>query len=135
MQDRFSVGELFKQLSNDASHLVRQEVQLVKVEMRESLSRMADAGVKLAIALVLLAPGLLAITAAIVIGLGLLIGSYWVSALIVGVVVLAIAGLMVQRAVAELKTGLAPRETIETVNQDVHWAQREGERVKQRLSA
>ena len=130
-----SVGDLFKELSNDSSRLIQDEMQLARLELRQSVSTLAGAAGKVGIAAVLAIPGLLALTAALVIGIGLLIGSYWVSALIVGVVILIVAGILAQRAVAAFKRGLAPRETIRTVREDVDWAKHETTRVKQELSA
>jgi len=130
-----SIGALFKQLSTDSTHLLQQEVQLAKAELNQSVAKAAGAGVKIGTAVVLALPGIMAVTAALVIGLGLLIGSYWVSALLVGVLILAVAGTLMKRAMADLESGLAPQETIETVREDVEWAKDESQRVKARLSA
>jgi uncharacterized membrane protein YqjE len=130
-----SIGELLKRLSSDGSHLVQQEIQLAKAELQESASRAASAAAKIGIAAGLALPGIMAITAALVIGLGIIIDSYWLSALIVGVVILAVAGFMVKRALSGFKSGLAPRETVRTVREDIDWAKRESGRVKQGLSA
>jgi uncharacterized membrane protein YqjE len=130
-----SLGDLFKRLSADTSHLVQQEIQLAKMELQESVARAAKAGTRIGVAFVLALPGIMALTAALVIGLGILINSYWVSALIVGVVILVIAAILAKSAVRNFKSGLAPRETVRTVREDVDWAKRETERVKQKLSA
>ena len=129
------MGDLFKRLSADSTELFQQELHLAKLELRESVSKAIGAGVNVAIALVLLSPGLLAVTAAIIIGLGSVIGSYWVSALMVGVVILAVAGILVSSAIKKLKSGLAPDQTAKTVQQDLYWAKKEAEQVKERLSA
>ena len=85
--------------------------------------------------MVLALPGIMAITAALVIGLGILIDSYWVSSLIVGVIILVVAGLLAKAAISGLKKGLAPKESAKSVREDVDWAKRESQRVKQELSA
>src|SRR5437588_751415 len=74
-------------------------------------------------------------TAALVIGLGIIINSYWVSSLIVGVIILAVAGFLVKGAISGFKKGMAPRQTVQSVREDVDWAKRESQRVKQELSA
>ena len=130
-----SIGELLKRLSTDGSHLVQQEIQLAKTELQVSASRAASAAAKIGIAAGLALPGVMALTAALVIGLGIIINSYWLSALIVGVVILAVAGFMVKRALAGFKVGLAPKETVRTVREDIDWAKREASRAKQELSA
>ena len=130
-----SIGELLKRLSSDGSHLVQQEIQLAKTELQEKASTAATAATKIGIAAGIALPGIMALTAALVIGLGIIINSYWLSALIVGVVILAVAGFMAKRALAGFKSGFAPKETVRTVRDDIDWAKRETARVKQGLSA
>jgi membrane protein len=130
-----SIGELFKQLSSDGSHLIQQEIQLAKTELQDSAARAGKAGAKIGTAMVLALPGVMAITAAVVIGLGILIDSYWVSALIVGAAILIVAGILIKRAMSAFRGGFAPRQAIETARQDVDWAKREVPRVKHELSA
>src|SRR5256885_4624055 len=71
-----SIGELFKRLSADGSHLVQQEIQLAKAELQESATRIAKSGAKIGTAVVLALPGIMAITAAVGIGLGDLLASH-----------------------------------------------------------
>jgi uncharacterized membrane protein YqjE len=130
-----SIGELFKQLSSDGSHLVQQEIQLAKTELQESAARVGKAGAKIGTAMVLALPGVMAITAALIIGLGIIINSYWVSALIVGAAILIVAGVLSKRAISAFKDGIGPKQAIQTVREDVDWAKREGQRVKHELSA
>lgn len=130
-----SIGQLFTRLSADGNHLVQQEIALAKLELREAAATTAAAAAKMGVAAVLALPGLMALTAALVIGLGILIGSYWASAAIVGVIVLALAGVLASRALAAFKPGLAPAATIRTVRDDVEWAKQEALRVKRELSA
>ncbi|HEY7861064.1 MAG TPA: YhjD/YihY/BrkB family envelope integrity protein [Gemmatimonadaceae bacterium] len=133
--DGASIGDLFKRLSNDSSQLVQQEIHLAKVELRESAATAAGATGKIATAGVLALPGILSLTAAAIIGLQFLVRSYWLSSLIIGVVILAIAGFLVKRAISAFKEGLAPKETIRTVRDDADWAKDETQRVKRELSA
>jgi len=121
-RDQRSLGELFSELANDTSTLVRQEIQLARTEMTQKASSagkdagMIGAGGALAYA------GLLAIIAAIIIGLGQLI-PMWLSALIVGLVILVIAYLLVRRGLDGLKNlNPLPEQTIETLNEDKEWA-------------
>lgn len=121
-RDQRSLGELFSELANDTSTLVRQEIQLAKTEMTQKASSagrdagMIGAGGALAYA------GLLAIIAAIIIGLGQLI-PMWLSALIVGVVILIIAYVLIRRGQNGLKNlNPLPEQTIETLNEDKEWA-------------
>ncbi|HXG70864.1 MAG TPA: phage holin family protein [Gemmatimonadaceae bacterium] len=130
-----SLGELFKRLSADGSNLVKQEIQLAKTELHESAVTAAKASVKMGIAAGLALTGILAVTGALIIGLGILINSYWLSALVVGVVMLVAASVQARSALAAFRSGLAPRETVKTLHDNVDWAKRESARVKQKLSA
>jgi uncharacterized membrane protein YqjE len=130
-----SIGELLKRLSADGSHLVQQEIQLAKAELQESAARAAKSAARIGTGVVLALPGIMAITAALVIGLGIIIDSYWVSSLIVGALILIVAGVLVKSAISGFKASIAPRETVQTVREDVDWAKRESQRVKQELSA
>jgi hypothetical protein len=129
-----SLGELFGSLWSDTAHLIQMEVRLAKSEMQASARVAARAGTKLGIALVLALPGALAVTAALVIGLGTMLDNYWLSALIVGVAILAIAGVLAKKALAAVKGALAPKETVHTLRESADWARAEAQRVKTRLT-
>jgi hypothetical protein len=126
-----SIGELFGQLSQDMTLLVRQEVQLARSEMGEKISRLTSNLISVAAGGFVAYVGALALVAALILGLNDLAGiSPWVSALIVGGM-LAVAGYaMLHLGLAELKrVDLAPRRTVENIKDDVqaiksdvHWA-------------
>jgi len=117
-----SLGELFAELANETTTLVRKEIQLAKTEVTQKATSagkdvgMIGAGGALAYA------GLLTLIAALVLGLGELI-PLWVSALIVGLVVVGIGYVLIQRGLTALKRiDPTPRETIETLKEDKEWA-------------
>jgi uncharacterized membrane protein YqjE len=117
------MGELFKQLSNDMSSLVRQELRLAQAEMTEkgkkagiSAGLFGGAGI-----VVLLALG--TFTACVVALLATAMDT-WVAALIVTVVYGALAAglaLTGKQRVREA-TPPVPEQTVETVKEDVQWA-------------
>jgi putative superfamily III holin-X len=116
-----SIAELFGQLSQDMTLLVRQEVQLARAEMSEKLSRLTANMVSVIAGGFVAYVGALALVAALILALNDLAGiSPWVSALIVGAV-FAIAGYaMLRRGLGELKrVDLAPRRTVENIKDDV----------------
>lgn len=126
------IGELFRRLSEDATRLVRQELALAKAELRETGSALARDGARFGIAAGLALLGAQAATAFLIIALGALIGSYWLSALIVAALYLAAAGVLVQRARADLdQRDLKPTQTMETIREDVNWAKREAKSVRE----
>jgi hypothetical protein len=121
-EDR-SLGELFGRLTEDMSLLMRQEVQLVKAELNEKISRMTGDAVSVgAGGLVALAGGL-TLVAALVLALVAIGVAPWLSALLVGAV-LAIAGyVMLQRGLTDLKrVDVTPRRTVATLKDDLQWA-------------
>lgn len=122
-QDR-SIGELFGQLSQDMTLLVRQEVQLARTEMSDKLSRLAANLISVAAGGFVAYLGGLALVAAVILALRDLANiSLAVSALIVGAVLTVIGWVMLQRGVKEMKrVDFAPRRTVETLKDDVQWA-------------
>jgi uncharacterized membrane protein YqjE len=129
-----SLGELFGSLWSDTAHLIQMEVRLAKSEMQASARTAARAGAKLGIALVLALPGAMALTAALVIGLGAVLDNYWLSALIVGVVVLAVAGVLARKALAAFHGAFSAKETAHTLRESADWARAEAKRVKTSLT-
>ena len=116
-----SIAELFGQLSQDMTMLVRQEVQLARAEMSEKLSRLTANLVSVIAGGFVAYVGALALVAALILALNDLASiSPWVSALIVGAV-LGIAGYaMLRRGLGELRrVDLAPRRTVENIKDDV----------------
>jgi uncharacterized membrane protein YqjE len=129
-----SLGTLLKSLSSDASNLARQEVRLAKMELREMTHDVASTLPKLGIAFVLALAGTFAFTAFMIIALGDALDNYWLSALIVGVALLLVGGVLANRAIAALKSVGAPRETAETLQEDAAWAREEVGEFKRDLT-
>lgn len=120
-QDR-SLGDLFGDLSRETSELVREEVSLAKTEITHKAAEVGkDVGFLVAGGAVAYA-GLLALIATIIIALAQLGVTWWLAALIVGVVVTAIGGFLVMRGLDNLKhTSLAPTQTLDTLKEDAAW--------------
>jgi uncharacterized membrane protein YqjE len=122
LRDR-SLGELLKQLSQETTQLVHQELELAKAELQQK-GKQAGAGAGMfggAGALGLAALG--ALTACFILLLDLVMPA-WLAALIVAVVYGIIAFVLVKRGQAKLKQAAppVPEQTIETVKEDVEWA-------------
>jgi uncharacterized membrane protein YqjE len=118
-----SMGDLFKQLSDDLSTLVHQELALARAEMTEKGKR---AGLGLGM---FGGAGLLGFLAAISLTICIIAAlatqmKVWLAALIVTVIYAAIAAVLALQGrdrVAEASPPV-PEQTVETVKEDVQWA-------------
>ena len=122
LRDR-SMGELLKQLSEQTTRLVHQELELAKAELQQK-GKQAGMGAGMfggAGAIGLAALG--ALTACFILALNAIMPA-WLAALIVAVVYGAIAAFLALRGRDKVKqaTPLVPEQTIETVKEDVEWA-------------
>ena len=123
VRDERSLGDLFSDLSRETTTLVRQELELAKAELTQSATEAAR-GIGMLVAGGAVAyAGLLFLLLAVVFGLIEAGWDTWVSALVVGLVVVAIGAVLVLRARESLKpANLAPRRTVETLKEDQEWA-------------
>jgi len=116
-----SIGELFGQLTQDMTLLVRQEVQLARTEMTEKLSKLTTNLISVGAGGFVAYLGGLALMAALILAIRDLanISLAW-SALIVGGILAIIGYVMLQRGMKELKqVELAPRRSVENIKDDV----------------
>jgi uncharacterized membrane protein YqjE len=115
-------SELLKQLSDQTTTLVRQEIELAKLEVREK-GKKAGIGAGMfggAGVFGLYAVG--ALTATIILALATFLPG-WVAALIVTVIYGAIAGVLALRGKSQVKeaTPPMPEQAVETTKEDVRW--------------
>ena len=101
-RDDRSLGELFAELSQKTTALVRQEIQLAKVEMSQKASRAGKNVGFLLVGGVVAYTGVLALVATGIILLGQLI-PYWLSAAIIGVVIAAVGAVLVTKGASALR--------------------------------
>ena len=117
------IGELLKQLASETTTLVRQELELAKAEMREKARKAAPGFgmIGAAGAVTLLALG--ALTAFFVLALDGALPN-WLAALVVALVYGAVAAVLYMRGKEKVDDAgsPAPRQTIETLKEDVEWA-------------
>jgi|ERR1700709_361991 hypothetical protein len=117
------MGELFKQLSDDLSTLVRQELALVQAEMTEK-GKKAGIGVGMfggAGAVALLALGALTTCLIAALATGMKV---WIAALIVTLLYGAVAGVLALQGKNRVSEAAppVPEQTVETVKEDAQWA-------------
>jgi hypothetical protein len=115
------LGELFSDLASDMSNLVRQEVELAKVEVGRKAKHVGRNIGYLVVGGAIAYAALLAVIAAIIMLLDNVMPS-WGASLLVGVVVAGIGWLLIGKAVSALQqTDVTPRETVETLKEDAAW--------------
>ena len=117
------LGELLKQLSDDTTRLVRQEIELAKAELTQK-GRQAGVGAGLfGAAGVLGFLALAALTTCFILALAAVMPA-WLAALIVAVGYGAVAAILALRGRDRVKQAVpsVPEQTIETVKEDVQWA-------------
>lgn len=118
--DDRSLGDLFAELSRETTTLLRQEISLATTEISQKASRAGKDVGFLAVGGAVVYAGVLAILAAIIVGLGQAGLPWWLSALIVGVVVAAIGAALIWRGLDNLKhEDMAPRQTMDTIKGDI----------------
>jgi hypothetical protein len=120
-----SLGDLFTELAGEMGTLVRQEVALAQAEVTHKATK---AGKNVGFLVIGGAVGYAAALAMIA-GIILLIAQFipaWLSALLVGAAISAVAYFMISSALEKLrKTDPVPRNTIETLKEDAKWLKKE----------
>lgn len=130
-----SLGELFRQLTQDSAILIRQEVALAKAELRENMRNVGRSIAMIAVGGALAVIGMLALTAFLVVLLGDLIGNYWLGALIVGLLFAVIGGVLISTHLNRLRqTDLKPEQSIESLKENKQWLQSEIQEAKRELT-
>ena len=118
---RESLTELLGELANESSALVRDEIELAKQEINERIVGLKAGAVLTAAGSGVALLGLLSLTATAVIALAQVVGFLY-SALIIGVALLVIGGIVISLGVSRLKqTSLRPEQTIETMRENKEW--------------
>lgn len=118
-----SVGQLLRELSEETSTLVRQEVTLAKAELTAK-GKAAGKGAGLLAGAAVMGLALLgAFTAFLIAGIAIVV-PVWAAALIVTVLyALVVAGLgLAGRAALRAAGSPKPEQTIDSVKEDVQWA-------------
>jgi uncharacterized membrane protein YqjE len=126
-----STGELLKRFSEDATTLIRKEVELARAELAEK-GRQAGKG-----AAMFGGAGLFGVTAFVALTAFLILVlaeamDAWLAALIVAAVYGAITAVLALRGKQKMEEAAPPQpeQTVETLKEDVEWAKRQPESVR-----
>ena len=124
-----SIGQLLKELTQESSTLLKQEVNLAKTEMSEKASRiganLGEVAVGGAVALL----GAIALLLAAVYGLTSILNNFmnqevavWLAPLVVGGILAAVGYSLIQKALATLKQeSLTPKRTTQSLQENKEW--------------
>ncbi len=119
--DDRSLGELLAELSQETAELVRREVRLAEAEMTQKAYRVGKNAGFLIAGGALAYAGLLAVVAGVIMRLGRTVRP-WLSAILVGLSVAGAGGLLALKGIDALRReGVAPQETVETLQEDREW--------------
>jgi hypothetical protein len=128
-----SIPALLRELRDETTTLLRQEVALAKTEVKENVSRLGGHAAHIAVG------GFVAYAGVIVllIGIGHLLGAVlikagmdeqvaqWLAPTVVGLIVAIIGWVMLSKAKKALaENDLAPKQTIDSLRENKEWAQR-----------
>ena len=120
--DPRSLGEMFADLSREARLLIHQEIQLAKTEISQNARRVVPSLTMIVAGGLIAYGGLLAIVAAVVLGLIAIGLAAWAAALLGGLVVAVIGYALLRAGLASFRPqDLTPRETIQTLKEDARW--------------
>ncbi|MDQ4081057.1 MAG: phage holin family protein [Gemmatimonadota bacterium] len=121
------VTDLVGQLAQDSKRLVGDEILLAKLEVKEGVREGARGILWLSMAFGIGVIALVALTIALVSLLGRLAdGNYWVGALVIGVVELAVGALLIMRGVRRFsEPSYTLGESREELRETVAWVAKE----------
>jgi predicted phage tail protein len=120
--DPRSLGEMFADLTRDARMLIQQEIHLAKTELSQNASRLVPSLTMIITGGLIAYGGLLAIVAAIVLGLIAIGLAAWLAALLGGLVIAGIGYALFRVGLASFRVqDLKPRQTIERLKEDARW--------------
>ena len=118
-RDERSLGELFSELTRELTTLVRQEAALARTELSQKAKDVGKNVGFLAAGGAVAYAGFLTLIAALIIILAELGLAWWLSALLVGIVVSGVGYFLVQKGLTALKeVDLAPKQTVESLKED-----------------
>ena len=115
-----SIGTIIKDLTADISMLLRSEIALLKLELKESAAKLGGGAAMMGAALFLGLIGLAFLFVTITLGMVALGLPPWLSSLIVTVVLFAAAGILVVLGKKKLQgVNFVPSEAIEHIKTDI----------------
>jgi hypothetical protein len=116
-----SLGTLLSDITGETVELVRQELALFKAEMQEKLGRAGIGAALLGAAALVAYSGWVFLLLAAVLALALVLPA-WAAALIVGVLVVGVGGVLALIGRSRMRAdALAPERTVRSLREDQAW--------------
>ena len=121
VRDVRSIPDVVRDILANLQEIVRSEFRLAKIEIREEVSKAAQASTSLGAGLMLTFYAIGFLLLAGVYALSIVVAA-WLAALIVGIAVGVLALILVQQGKKKLASVRPPAETIDSVKENVQWA-------------
>ena len=129
LRDDRSLGQILRDLRDETSTLLRQEVDLAKTEMSEKAATVGSNLGSVAVGGAVAFAGALTLLAALTLGLISLMSEFmsrdvamWLAPLLVGLVLAAVGYSLMKKALAALKQeGIAPKKTTQSLKENKEW--------------
>ena len=129
LRDDRSLGQILRDLRDETSTLLRQEVDLAKTEMSEKASSVGSNLGSVAVGGAVAFAGALTLLAALTLGLISLMSelmsrdvAMWLAPLLVGLVLAAVGYSLIKKALEALKQeGIAPKKTTQSLKENKEW--------------
>lgn len=117
-----TLGDLFSSLTEDLSTLIRKEVDLARTETTEKITHATRSVVSIVMGGLIAYAGLIALIIAVIVGLSRFM-PLWLSALIVGIIVIVIGAIMISSGRSSLTNmSVLPEKTVESMKENTEWA-------------
>ncbi len=117
-----SIGSLFTDLTDDMGRLVRQEIELARVETTQKVTKAMRSVIMIVAGGLVAYAGLIVVLIAVAILLGQVM-PYWASTLVVGAVVIVVGAILLnsgRNALTNLT--VVPEKTVQSIKEDAQWA-------------
>ncbi len=124
-RDERSVGELFSELSQQTTLLIRQEVQLARTELSQKAAQAGRGGAMAGVGGVMANAALLTFVATVVLLLVQFGLDAWAAAGLMAVVLAGIAYALVRSGLETLKRPMTPVETVDSLKETAQWLKNE----------
>ena len=128
-----SIGTIIKDLTADVSNLIRSEIALLKLELKESAAKLGTGGVLLGAAVFLGLIGIAFLFVTLTLGLVALGVPAWISSLIVTVLLFIAATVLALMGKKKLATvNFVPNDSIDHIRADIDTLKADVARVRSR---